>query len=745
VADLAALTARRRAAALASDDGRLPDAERELSEVAAQLEGEAAPAARRVLIETLTERALVRQLSNQWQLALADLDRAVAMAEPLPVLLRRTVGFSALARRSKLHARPGTPVFDLAAAQRDVDAARVLGFAGWFADELDCTIAYEAADWPRVAALSPAIGAHMAQEGFAVGACFAALRSARACVELGRHDEAARELAGALPLLERHGPPDQLARALMLSARLASARGEHESALALAQRALAISESLIRQFRVLADQHRFVADKIDAYRHAFAIALAPGGAVAIARAWSIAERAKGFYLCQLVANADVALFDGVDPALPARLRELDAALDASERRLMSAGDGSIEAAAAQEVERLVAERDRLTDEAMRSNPRWASLRTPPSLDVAQLVARLVAQPATQQPAGVLLWSVFLMPAATACDFVAHVFTAVDGQIAHHVEPITAAEIQRCERIRGALEQFDGGETDLPVLANSLCERLFPLEFQRQLPGRELLIASAHGVLTQVPLHATRLADGRLLIEHVAVQFTPTLALLAQPARSMQAQSDAEPTSALLIGCEQDGFQSAPLPDVAQEIAMLAGHWRARGCPTETLLLAADESPASRGLPMARWQRAGCLHLACHGQFDPQRPFDAALLLGADKLRAVEFFHTPLAARIVVLSACDAGRRAAQLDGVLAAFDEWLGLFVPLFYAGARCVVASRWPAAADATLRFMDVLHQQLAGGASPAAAHRAACLALRGEAPVLWAQWLPAGITLPG
>lgn len=720
---------------LAADDGRLPDAEAELSRIVERLHGIATPIAQRLLGETLVDRALVRQLSNRWSEALADLDRALAVAQPLPLLLKRSVASSALARRVKLLARVGTPVRDLAAARRDADAARALGGLGWLADELDCTVAQEQGDWRRVAQLSPQLGARYAAEGFAVGAAFSAVRSATASVELGQYGEAESALQAALPLLERDGPPDQLARALLLRARCDSAAGRHEPAWSAAQRALAVSESLIRQFRVLAEQHRFVSDKQRNYTQAFAIALAGDGPQRLTRACSVAERAKGFYLCQLMANADIGLFEGVPASLRSSLQQLDDAIDAVERRLASAQSPAAGEALAGELQGLLAQHDAALAEAMRCNPRWAALRTPPPIDLDALLTGL------ERPGNAYaLWSLFVV--FDACGAVVHSFFGSRGRLEHAAVRLTPAELDEVQQCREALEGFDATDLDLPVLPQAVCAPLLPPSMQSQLAQDRSLLVSAHGPLAGLAWQALQLDDGRRLIEHCPVLIVPSFALLLLPPPPRES---APAQRTLLVGCTQDDFGSEPLPEVEHELDALADLWLRQGAEVRSEHLQAHEHPQARGCAAADWQHAAVVHVACHGRFDPARPFDAALLLGTDLLRATDFFSVRLATQAVILSACDLGRRADALDGVATAFDEWLGLALPLFYAGARTLVASRWPAASNPTLEFMRALHGALAEGQAPAAAYRRASLALLdGPEPwqdVLWANWMLAGI----
>ena len=725
--DVTALALARRAAMLDADDGRLPQADAELTRVADELSRGESMIARRALAETLTDRALVRLLANRFAEALADCDRSVGLAERMPPLLKRSVAFNALSRRIKLRARPGTPVHDTQAAARDVEAARALGVEGWLVDELDCSVARERGDWQRVAELSPKVASRLKAEGFAVGHVFCALRTAQALLELSQLDEARQALAEALPLLERHGPPDQLGRALLTSARLASRRGEHESAWRDAERALAIGESLVRHFRALADQHRFVADKLQQYQHAFEIALARADATGVARAWGVAERAKGFYLCQLLANADVPLFEGVDATVLQRLRETEAQLDRLDAQLARADPGPQFEALAAELQRLQAQRDAAYNEAMRGNPRWAALRSPPPLDIQALLARVDGR--------YTLLSLFVMPDPQG--MAVHCFFGDGVEPEHRRLHFDWEGKRQLEACRADLESYGARDPFLPAVPQAQCAQLFAPEVVARLSPERTLLLSAHGVFASLALPATRLADGRRLIEHCPVQLVPTLALLTLVPRPRTASEAA----VLLIGCAQDGFRSEPLDDVPAEIDELHGLWQQAKVNVRSQLLDAAQTPAQCGCAPEHWRDARFVHLACHGSFDPARPFDAALLLGRDKLRASEFFTVKLAAEAVILSACDVGRRAEMLEGVTAAFDEWLGLYLPLFYAGASTLVASRWAANSGEARSFMRVLHGELAAGAAPVQAVRAASLALLELPEVFWANWIVAGV----
>lgn len=720
--DVAACALARRAAMLDFEQGKLPDADARLTANVGQLQADGAPLARRELIDTLIERATVRRYANRWGEALADLNAAVDAAAALPPFPRRAAQMKALHTRAKLLATEGTPVRDLDRSQRDLAALRGLGFEDWFVDELECELARQRRQWAVVAEKSARVATHLRQEGWAAGVAFAGVRTATAWLELGEPDRAESALREPLAFLTAHGPPDQLAQAQLTAARIAAARGNGEDAWSLAARSLDGIDALIRHFRALADQHRFVADKLRYYRHAFDIALAGGGDRALLRAWSVAERAKSFYLCQLVANAEVPLFDGVPRELPARLRALEDELDALERTLAA------DRTRADRAQALRAERNALYGEAMRANPRWAALHTPPALDMAALLPRWT----TRHTLASFFWRADDQSDPLGAAQLHLFFNARDGTPRHCVSGWTGVQRRALDAAREALDTRGASDPFLPALPPDLGPRLWPDELVAQLREDATLLISPHGVLGGLALHAARLPGERRLIDLCPVQYAPTFALLAAPARARGAG-----TGVLLLGCEQDGFGSPALPDVTPELDALAAQWPG----ARPIVIGPTETPAARGAGIGAWTNARLIHVACHGSFDGADPLDAALLLGADKLRAAEFFGARLTADLVILSACDVGRRAHAWDEVVTAFDEWLGLYLPLFYAGARALVVSRWQANSAKARMFMQRLHECLAAGDAPAAAMRTAGLSMGRARDVFWANWALVGV----
>lgn len=724
--DLPYLTMRRRQAMLAFEDGKLPVADAELSELVTILGDPAGRPARSELASCLNDRATVRRYANRYADALADLNLAVTAADGLAPLPRRAILTSVLCSRAGLLARPDSGIQDLDQAAADLAGLKELGLAGWLAGEIECQIAFQVEDWQAVVDASATTIDRFDREGFPVAVAFSRLRLGEALTRLGDDATAAVEVAAARGFLERHGPPDRLASALLLDARLSARRGEHERAWELVERALSELENLIRHFRSLEDQQRFVRDKLTSYGHAFDIALAAGGPAAVWRAWSVAERAKSFYLSQLMANADVGLFDGLDAGPAQRLPALDDEMDAVEIALANCGPERREQLA--EVQAgLRAEHRQLIGDAMRANPRWASLRTPAPIDVEAAVSAL--------PAG---WNVLAhFWRDTPDGHLLHVFLAGgDGTCAHEVVAWTHEQLEQLEAHVSRLALEADTNIFLKAFPAGVADMVVPPAVAAALPHGEPLLVSSHGVLAATALQALPVGPGgERLIERCPVVLIPSLALLNRPPRPPA------PDAVLLLGCGQDGFGHPPLPDAPVEVRSLEELWAAGGRPVRARFMGPGDTLTAVGEPPEVWAGYGLVHVACHGEFDVADPLNAALLLGADRLRADTFFTVKVGADLVVLSACDLGRRHRERAGADRGFDEWVGFYIPLLYAGARMLLASRWKANSQQAARFMTALHQAMASGQPPVQAVQTASLALAGAPEPFWANWALVGV----
>lgn len=718
-ASLANLGLARRAAMLDFEDGRLPEARARLTEIIDVLATLQGPGVAAELAAALNDRATVLRHARRPREAIADLERGEALCATMPPFPAR------MARLGIWHGQLGL-LGDAASAVYDpVRAAALLarlheqGISAWWVEEAEATLAFQARDWARAARLSEHVADLLAREGWRRGEVAARARAANAWLELGEAERAAPAVQAALDFFAAHGPPDLLARARLDWARVLAGRGQLALAWQSARAALDEFEYLIRQHRALGDQQRYLSGKMRAYAQAFAVALELPGSDSVRHAWEVAERAKSFYLCQMLANAGIALFEGVDPELIGQLARLEEEQDALEAGLRPGG-----AAGEARLAELSGARHALLDRIMRANPRWAATRHPPPFDLEAALGRL--------PAGWSALSFYWQDDVAGSQGGArlHLFHGRDGRLTHLASDWSGAERAALDAACAALRTTEPFFLD-PVLPEALARKLLPEALDGLLARDVPLLVTPHGPLRTLPLAALPLPDGEPLVARCPLRILPSLALLPL------ARDPAPAPGVLLLGCAQDGFGHARLPGVSEELAELDALWRARGEGPTRVDLPEDGVPASAGAPLPSWAGYALIHLACHGTFDPARPLDAALYLGRQALRVSELFAARLCAELVCLSACDLGAHGGRIaDDAQGTGDEWLGMVLPLLTAGARGVLASLWAADSDTARAFMGALHQGLARGASPEQAYRKAMLAMRGRPAGFWANW---------
>ena len=274
------------------------------------------------------DRATVRRRANRWEEALVDIGEAEQLIPRLSCQAERR-GAVAHARAVML-SEPVNPRSDPARAVVEIGRMReakdsVLDAA---ADDLESRIAHRAREWKRATSLSLRAAEALETMGWPSAAATCRRRAAEALLAAGDLDGAEAELSAARSHFDRYGTPLDLAELELAQAKLLSARGAHDEAWDCASKSLAQFDALIRRFTVLSEQQSFLRDKLECYAEAFMVALNAGGDRGCLRAWSVAERSKSFYLCQLLASAEVTLYEGVEPS---RLRALAEAGDVLNR------------------------------------------------------------------------------------------------------------------------------------------------------------------------------------------------------------------------------------------------------------------------------------------------------------------------------------------------------------------------------------------------------------------------------
>ena len=275
------------------------------------------------------------------------------------------------------------------------------------------------------------------------------------------------------------------------------------------------------------------------------------------------------------------------------------------------------------------------------------------------------------------------------------------------EALRAARFQ-IEALRNGAAPLRQHLPSLTARAQRRMERLHALVWAPLAPAltncRRVLVVP-HGALGWLPFAA--LHDGRSALADVfdlAVVPSARLAL-----RGLQ-RRPGPPKHALVLG------ESSRLPHAAWEAHFVAG------------LFDAGAALVGEHATIENLRRhaadADVIHLACHAQFRSDNPMFSALHLHDGALTVELAEALPLRPAIVVLSACETGL-AEHGSG-----DERVGLVRAFLVAGASRVLASLWPVDDQITAGFMASFYATLRGGASPAAALRAAQAELRQSHP---------------
>ncbi|WP_219470501.1 CHAT domain-containing protein, partial [Nonomuraea rhizosphaerae] len=159
-----------------------------------------------------------------------------------------------------------------------------------------------------------------------------------------------------------------------------------------------------------------------------------------------------------------------------------------------------------------------------------------------------------------------------------------------------------------------------------------------------------------------------------------------------------------------GAMTAP-PVVAAAAGPGLAHARAEVQRVLTCYSGAREVPGRSGAVLAALTDADVLHLAAHGLFHARSPLLSGITLDDGQLMAYDLLGLSRSARLVVLSACDAGMARTPTDGAP------LGLAGAFLGSGTACVVAGMVPVGDEAALTVMTMFHQLLAQGHGPAGA----------------------------
>ncbi|MGL4649154.1 MAG: CHAT domain-containing protein, partial [Caldilineaceae bacterium] len=260
-----------------------------------------------------------------------------------------------------------------------------------------------------------------------------------------------------------------------------------------------------------------------------------------------------------------------------------------------------------------------------------------------------------------------------------------------------------------------------VLARLYALAVAPLN--SALTSERLLVLSA-GPLHGLPMHAFRDESG-YLVERFEIAVAPSASLATQAAVDARTDADAAAPwrNARWAGL---ALNDPTIPAARREVEQAAAHF-------DKASLYLDDDAGIAGLHEAAG--ADVLHVATHGLFRADNPFFSVLKLADGWADVRALYELPLAARLVVLSACESGA------GQVAAGEEVIGLARGFLGAGARSLVATIWHVHDESAVRLMMDFYAALtvegAAPVRPAAALRSAQRAAIAEEQHPW-YWAP-------
>lgn len=285
--------------------------------------------------------------------------------------------------------------------------------------------------------------------------------------------------------------------------------------------------------------------------------------------------------------------------------------------------------------------------------------------------------------------------------------------------------------------------------------VLPERVRARLSSSSRIVVLPHGVLWRVPFDSLPSAAGGFLGDHAAITVAGSLdSAIRSSARDTGAANSLAGVASPVIGAERlsrirqaaPGWSPRPVESTDSEL-----HAAAIAYPSGRATLLTGASATERALRGAL--DASVLHIGTPFRMNAASPLFSTVVLspppalasppaGADaaddgSLELREVFTLDAGARVVVFSD---GAATSMRDGA-AATDvlQWGWLA-----AGVPTVLVARWAAPAGSTGRLLAEFHRQVAGGAEPAPALRAAQRLVRSEpataAPLHWAGWMLLG-----
>jgi CHAT domain-containing protein len=495
--------------------------------------------------------------------------------------------------------------------------------------------------------------------GDRVNATKAQLALGDAFLSLGRTPDAssafnaALEEARALPL------PEVEWRALRGLATIALNAGRRDQARTLLDQGIQVVESLRAAIRVEELQDGFLIDKQVLYDDLISILLEDGEAV---QALALSERSRGRNFIDLLGNGDLNVASITDAADLNEEHKLRARLEVA-RRALGTAEGTediAEARAALDVAQR-AYTDFLVDLRAR-NPQLSSFVAVEPVNVAELQRLL--------DPGVRLVVYHVLPESVAIWVVSRESLNITRV------PVRREELAaRILAFRERLQSISRIEEETAILSALLIQPANAF-----IEGASVIGFVPHRELHLVPFSALGPTAGESLIDRFAIFHVPSASVLRF---TLERRGTRERGARVLaLGNPDLGKPGFDLPFAQKEAERLTWSF------PEAEVITREQATKQWFIESA--SDYGIVHIASHGEFDPDMPLLSALQLASDDdgesgdLTMREIFALSLRADLVALSACQTGL------GRVTSGDELVGLNRAFVYAGTRQILSTLW-------------------------------------------------------
>jgi CHAT domain-containing protein len=470
---------------------------------------------------------------------------------------------------------------------------------------------------------------------------------------------AAEEYAAALESARSIPLPEVEWRALFGQAQLDRDAGRIPEAIASLKGSLDRIESLRAAIRIEEFQDGFLADKQAPYDMLVTLLLDSGDARG---AFEYSERSRGRNFIDLLGNQRIQLGNVDDARLLEREKSLRIAVEDMERRVGASNEASRDRLRAG----LATARRAYSDfmiELRAANPQLSAFVRVEPLELPEVQGML------EPDSRLLVYHV------TESETVAWLIST--NAIEVFRTPVGRADLaKRIEGLRQRMQGFEDVRSELRLLAQPLVAPLAD-----RLAGVSHLGIVPHRELHAMPFAALPMdAAGTPLIERTALFYVPSASVLRytlsrRPAENAAAQN------ILAFGNPDAGPGAPDLPFAQKEAERLALQF-----PEATLVTGRSATETWLTENIASF---GIVHIASHGEFDPEAPLFSALRLAADDkndgvLTSSEVFGLAVRADLVALSACQTGL------GRLSNGDDIVGLNRAFVYAGTRQILSTLW-------------------------------------------------------